>query len=186
MKYLQYIKYFILALSLFWINAVIEPQSYKQFWEFAWRLLIIILFTRPLMNIFPKCKIFKYAVLLRREIWILMWIFVIAHGVWYFISHNLPLSDIYSLRLWDLSWYLWWWMLAGLLTIILTITSNNFSNRLLWKNWKNIQRLSYPMFLFAAIHIAMIHNWQLLYSVLITVISYVLVFWLAIYYKRIK
>lgn len=186
MKYLPYMKYFILAFSLSIIYVFINPQEFKEFWFYARKLLIVILFVRPLSDIFPKCKIFKYWVLLRREMWILMWMLVLAHGIWYFISKDLPLSDLYSTRLWDLTWYLGWGMLAWVLTFILAITSNNISVKFFWKKWKSIQRLNYLMFAFAAIHIGMVHNYVFLYSVIVTVVSYLWIFWLAEYYKKLK
>lgn len=185
MKYLKYIKILILAFWLYWINAFINPHSYQEFWNLARILLIIILFVRPLRDIFPKCKLLQYSVLLRRELWILMWIYVLAHLVWYMIWSNMWFVDLFSSRLWDFNWYFAWWMIAWLIVFILTITSNNFSMKLLWwKKWKNLQRLVYPMFIFTVIHVAMVHHGQKFYEAIIVLITYFLIYILAFLYKR--
>ena len=49
-------------------------------------------------------------------------------------------------------------MLAFLVSIPLLITSNALSTKILGKNWKILQRLSYAMFILVAIHIYLIHK----------------------------
>ncbi len=185
-KYSKYIKYAILSLSIFSLFVIFEPRSYKEFWEYSWILLLIILFIRPFRDIFPKCRLFTSIMIFRRELWILAWIFAIMHGIWYFLEKE-GFSLLLDQNTWSLSWYLWWGMIAWIVTFPLLFTSNNFALKNLWfKNWKIIQRFAYLMFLFTAIHIALIHDGEKAIAMSIIVITYIIIYILALISKKIK
>lgn len=176
---------FILTFSpLIWLAVLIEPREYKEFWEYAWNILLFIMFIRPIKDIFPEYKILWKAVALRKELWILSASLAIAHVAWYFLANWLPVTFLFDSILWNPRWYLWWGMFAFIISLILLWTSNIFSMKKLWKYWKPIQRLSYLMLLFVAIHIAMVEKEYIYYSLII--LAYVIVYMLAYYLKNIS
>ncbi|MDD3793460.1 MAG: ferric reductase-like transmembrane domain-containing protein [Candidatus Gracilibacteria bacterium] len=178
-KYLKYIKYVILSISLFSLFVFFDPRSYKELGSFSWFLLLVVLFIRPFRDIFPKFKIFNTIMIFRRELGILAGIFGIMHGVGYFLEKE-GFTLIFSQETWTLSSYIGWGMIAGIVSLPLLFTSNNFSlKKIGFKNWKLIQRLSYLMFFFAAIHIGMIHNGENLFAMIFIIIIYIIVYVLA-------
>ena len=70
-------------------------------------------------------------------------------------------------------------LLSTLLIVVVLVTSNDYSLlKLKATRWKNIQRLSYVMFLFAIVHVIYyrINNIELLYSFYLPLVAVVLVF----------
>lgn len=184
MRVYKVIKFILQIIPFISILVIFDPTSYSQFWDLAWKFLILLLFLRPIMNVFPEYNFLKLAVSLRKELGIISWIFAIAHVFWYFLLHKLPATFLLDSIMWDPRWYLGWWMFSLILAIVLTATSNIFSIKKFWKQWKLIQRLSYFMLLFTAIHIALVKQWELIPSIII-VSSYIVVYFLAYTYKKI-
>lgn len=183
MSYYKIIKIFLIILPLSSLYIFYDPFFHIKFWEYAWRILIIILFLRPIKDIFPEYKIFTKAVSLRKELWIMCWVFWITHVVWYFLAYGLPLNYILEKTLWDPREYFWWGMYWFITALILLSTSNKFAIKKLKKHWKTIQKLSYLMIGLIAIHIALIRDDYI--SSIITISSYILVYILAYIYKKI-
>lgn len=170
-KYIKNIKYFLLFLSLTSIIVYFYPQQlYGNFWLYSWILLIVVMVVRPLNDIFPKCKIFSILLKFRRELGILVWVFWVAHVIWFIImmEYDSVFWLFTSENTWDVKWWLFWWMLALLVTIPLLITSNWVFTKILWRNWKLLQRWAYLMFVLVAIHIYLI-KWETLPIIVITV-----------------
>ncbi len=163
------------------ILVFIIPWKYKEFWEYAWYLLIVIMFVRPLADI-TKLRVLKLITSLRKELGIIVGSFSLAHVIGYFLERNVPLSLLWDSIMWDPMGYLWVWMFAFIIAIILTATSNIFSMKKLWKYWKKLQRLSYLMFIFVLMHIAFI-KWEYIPQ-LILFLLYSTVYILA--YKKIS
>ncbi len=184
MNIYKIVKMILQITPFIWLIIFIDPSLYKNFWDYSWKILVILLFIRPIRDIFPEYKFFLKAVSLRKELWIISGVFALVHVVWYFLSHNLSFWFLFDSIMWNYKWYLWWWMYAFVIAMILTITSNNFSIKKLWKHWKKFQKLAYLMLLFVAIHIALV-NKDALVSVIITVTSYIMIYFLAFLYKKI-
>lgn len=155
LKIIKIIKKILQFVPFLWLIVIFFPKEFKEFGEYAWNILIFIMFLRPLADI-TNLKILKLLLPLRKELGIIVWVFSIAHFVGYFIERRVPLSLLWNSILWDPRGYLWAWMFALVIAIILTLTSNIYSIKKLWKYWKKIQRLSYFMFIFVLIHIALI------------------------------
>lgn len=138
-KIIHVIFYIIIPLIL--LSFLIFIQNYKlnsQFGEWAWQLLILILFIKPIIKILGF-KNLMWLLSYRREMGILCFYFAFAHLV----------GSILTLKIYDLKNYLppnnflFTGALASLFLLILYLTSNNFSMQHLKKNWKRIQSLSY-------------------------------------------
>jgi len=186
MKYLKYIKIFILILWVLSIYIFLEPWIYKELWDISWKLLIIVLFIRPLRDIFPNFKLFGYILIFRRELWIITWLYAIMHWIWYFLDKKYWLDMLLDSYLWDFWNNTSWWLLALIVSIPLLLTSNLFSLKKLWKYWKTVHRISYIMFLLVAIHISIINNWEKAIAISIIVITYIIIYILAEISKKIK
>jgi len=136
-----------------------------------------------------KWKIFSFILKFRRELAILVWVFWLAHGIGAFMDYKILINNsktyveiLFEPYVWKFSWYMFWWMLALIVSIPLLITSNWLSTKKLWKHWKTLQRLSYFMFVFVAIHIFLI-KWEVLPLYIIW--TWIIVFTLA-YFKNKK
>lgn len=184
-KNIKIIKSLLLILSLSFIIVFIFPkETYKEFWSISWFLLILVMFIRPLKDVFPKCKLFSFLLKLRRELWILVWVFWLAHGIGSFLEQMIFINYtktyielFFDPYVWKYTWYIFWWMMAFLVSIPLLITSNGISTKILGKKWKILQRLSYFMFVFVAIHIALIHGFEV--GPFIPVIAWIVLFIIA-------
>lgn len=170
-RYIKNIKYFLLFLSLTSIIVYFYPQQlYGYFWLYSWILLIVVMVVRPLNDIFPKCKIFSILLKFRRELGILVWVFWVAHVIGFvkMMEYDSIFWLITSENTWDVKGGLFWGMLALLVTIPLLITSNWVFTKVLWRNWKLLQRWAYLMFILVAIHIYLI-KWETWPIIVITV-----------------
>lgn len=129
----------------------------RDFGELGWDFLIAIMLIRPLADVLPGIRILRSLVPFRKEFGIAAAWFMILHSYGAFAKNGKNLFlEIFDAKYWHLSHPLMWGILGFLIVSILLITSNNFSLRILRNNWKRVQRLSYPLFLFVAIHIALI------------------------------
>lgn len=155
--YFKNIKSHLVYLSFFSLLIFIFPGEFKFFWEIWWKMLLIIIFSRPLRDIFPKIWIFKKIVLLRKELWIICGFFVLAHFVWYLIIFKISIVDFIISDIRGLKSAPFWWLLSTIALIPLLITSNIFSMKKLWKWWKKVQQLTYFFFIFWALHIAFVN-----------------------------
>ncbi len=138
-KTIHIIFYLIIPLAL--LGSLIFIQNYRlnsQFGEWAWQVLLLVLFIKPIVKIIAR-KELMWLLTYRRELGILCFYLAFAH-----LS-----GSIFNLKIYELKNYLppnnflFTGALASLLLIILYLTSNNFSMRFLKKNWKRVQYLSY-------------------------------------------
>lgn len=146
---------FLLMLSLFSLSIFLFPKYYLFFGSIGWWALIALLFLRPLADIFPKENLFAKMMFLRKSLGVFSGMFLLAHGIGFFLEGNLSLpSSLFLSKYWSLRSLYGWGMFGMILLIPLLVTSNTFSIKLLGKNWKHLQRLSYLFFLMGAIHVA--------------------------------
>ncbi len=106
--------------------------------------LIFVMIIRPLADIFIKSKWIRPLVILRKGAGVLSASIIIS-----FILSKLMInpsgyiSSIGTLKYWSMVNYAVLAHVADISAIILIITSNNFSKRILGEWWKKIQQLSY-------------------------------------------
>jgi DMSO/TMAO reductase YedYZ heme-binding membrane subunit len=176
------IKKILKFVPFIWILIIFYPKYYVEIWDFGWYCLLLIVFSRPLRDVLPKLGILKKIVALRKEIWIISWIFITAHWLWFFLNSKISLLVwLTSLDFYNLTNLFGWWMIWMYIWIILTLTSNKFSQKFLGKNWKRLQRLTYLFFIFGAIHIAFVDTEKIL--PLSTVVSSWAILWILAYKK---
>lgn len=183
-NYIKYIKSFLMILSLSSLIVLFFPrETYKNLWSISWWILVFVMVIRPLRDIFWKCKIFVFLSKFRREFWILMAVFAIAHWMWAFMEYKWYAPDktyiqmLFDPFVWDYTLYMFWWMIAAILSVPLLLTSNSISTSILWKYWKTLQRLSYIIFPLAWIHIFLIEKED--YLPIILVLIWIILFIIA-------
>ncbi len=114
----------------------------------AFIVLMIILFLSPLTQI-TQWRILSLLMPFRKELGIIMGMLVIVHYV-LFLRDNWEYLD-------TLSQTFQLWLAAGfwafLLTMILTLTSNIYSMKLLGKWWKKLHKIVYLVVILVLIHV---------------------------------
>ncbi|MDD2870435.1 MAG: ferric reductase-like transmembrane domain-containing protein [Candidatus Gracilibacteria bacterium] len=144
----------ILILAFLSLFLILTPFTIKESGEIAIGLLWIILWLPILSKVF-LLNIPQKLMLFRKEIGIWMGMLSIVHTTLYFkvVSFN----TLFSTDFWFLNGtitFLTWGMLAFVIAIILTFTSNNISMKLLGKKWKYLHRTAYLLLIFALLHVA--------------------------------
>ena len=109
------------------------------------QLLIFLLLIKPIASILKSKTLFK-VVAYRRQLGLITF--------WFFLTHTAGL--IYLYNIFEISRYLTlkhsMGTLAGIGLLVLAITSNNYSMKLLEKNWKRVQYLVYPVLFGMLVH----------------------------------
>ncbi len=134
----------ILLFNLLFIKNV---EILPQLGEWAWQLLILVLFIKPIVKILGR-KELMWLLTYRRELGILCAYLAFAHLVGsiitlkiYKIENYLPLDN-----------FLFPATIASIIFIILYLSSNNTSMRFLKRNWKRLQSLSYLLLPLISLH----------------------------------
>lgn len=180
------INLFLAYLSIVSVFILFQSQHFNLFWNIAWILFLIIVFSRPLCEIFCDTKIAKYLriiVSVRQWLGIMCWVFAIAHWVWFFLDSKIDFIRIFSTWwTWNIKTLLWSWIWATIFILPPLITSHRFWMIELWRNWKRIQRFTYPAFILTSIHIG-IARWNILLYIGIILI-YIIIYILAYTWKK--
>ena len=178
----------LLVLAFLTLFLMFFSYSVKESWEKAIWLLWIVLWLPILSKVF-WLKLAQKLMLFRKEIGVLMGTFTIVHSSQYFFDSSFTAflkPDFWYTN--GMITYLAWWMLATIITIILTFTSNNFSIKILWKKWKYLHRTVYFLLIFALLHVAFLQfssEWYL--DIIITFIPFIFYFiWKILEWKSIK
>lgn len=132
----------LLIASLMMPLQFVFPESKYLIWNIWHFALIFLMIIRPLRDLLPSVTWLSNLIPLRKELWILSVSIVVSAWIINYTSHWNAFLNIYfsydywsNNGLWAHIWELCW--------LILLITSNTFSQNLLWPNWKRIQKLSY-------------------------------------------
>lgn len=135
------LKYFdLLLVDFFWYTL------YTWLYIVSWYAVVFVMVIRPLADLFPKYKFLRQLGLLRRAFWILSAMIIVTFLIDKWIWNPASFLSFFTPYDWD-RWMTLAARLSELTAIILLITSNNLSQRKLWKNWKRIQRTSYIYFI---------------------------------------
>ena len=187
-KYVSGILYFLSILSFLYLTSN-DHHVIKETWEYSLDLLWFILFLPILYKVFNSSLAWKL-MLFRKELWILMWILAIIHSLKYFL-------DPFPIWFWESSfWYFnWeithmsWWFLALIITIVLTITSNNYCIKKICKFWKPLHRTTYVLLILTLLHVIFLEIWsknwnEVYFETLIPLFLYIL--WKILEWSNVK
>lgn len=155
---------------------------YTWIYIVIWYSVVFVMIIRPLSDLFPQYKILRQLCLLRRAFWILsaMFVCVLLSDKW--IWNPASFVAFFTPSDWNI-WYPLMARLSELTAIILLLTSNNFAQKKLWKNWKSVQRVSYIYFITG--WISALRYWDD-YGIVVSMIIVLVLFFLALTKKVVK
>lgn len=125
---------------------VIFPQSIAFLWDLSLYAVILLMLIRPLRDI-TGWPVFSRLIVLRKELGIFSASVVVSAAMMHYLAPDFNfLQTYFSWGFWSFENNQFWAHLAELTGVILLVTSNTLSQRVLGKYWKRIQRLSYVYF----------------------------------------
>ncbi len=156
----QLFSYYLLPFSLVITALFVTNLEFFYFLgEFALYLLFFTLLLKPL-SVLSKAKVWKTLLGYRREIGILIFWMVMIHGVVLWLRAGYSNNDFFTLP------YLFFGLIAGLGIVVLGLTSNRISTRLLKKHWKTVHIIAYPTLIFAVLHATKASGEYVIFSLL--------------------
>ncbi len=134
-----------LPISSRFIDIGFEAKGWLFSMSFGAVFLVMII--RPLADIFSGQLWLRRLVILRKSFGILSSSIIVGFMISSIIApESAYLRTFFTEHFWSLGTYAFFAHLGDVTGLILLITSNAFSQRLLKQNWKRIQRLSYVYF----------------------------------------
>jgi DMSO/TMAO reductase YedYZ heme-binding membrane subunit len=151
-KYVSWFFYGLAFVSLYYLTDTSDHAIHTT-WERAYDALMLILFLPILAKVF-NFSLAKKLMVFRKELWILMWVLAMVHGLQYFLADS-------AYHFWEISFWIQdssithfaYGFIALIITIALTVTSNTLSIKKLWKYWKKIHRFVYVLLFFWVLHV---------------------------------
>jgi len=147
-----------------------KDKFLKGLGSLAFYLLITIITIKPVIEILNLKKLRKYLVF-RRELGIITFYTALFHGFYLYSISGYNLNITYSLILSNSG--LIFGFLALIILFVLFLTSNDYSVKLLKKNWKRIQRLVYLVPFLILLHLIFLDIKEI-YKYLVLVLVYYL------------
>jgi len=151
--FFEFIQKYLVYISLFSLIIFLYPKFFKDFWEYSFNLLIFILIISPLSKILPRIKILNKILILRRQIWIIIWSFLFAHFIWYILQNNIDILNFLKQNIFNYSNFLFWWIWWFIFMLFTFLTSNNLSQKILKRKWIIFQKMTHWFFVFWILHI---------------------------------
>lgn len=137
--------------------------------------LTITIFARPVVSLFPQIPLIKYLMTLRRQIGIASGIFALTHVLLVSNQFGGPIVLAQTIINLGIGSSLFFGSLALLVMITLLITSNDYSIRLLKRNWKNLHQLVHLLFILVLIHRGLREGqFAIFQAIILIIILYVL------------
>lgn len=170
----------IFPLVLAFVPEKLSDNAILNIYDLSHIAIFFVMLIRPLADIFIKSKWIRPLVILRKGVGVLSASVVVS-----FIFAKLIIDPVSYLQAfgtseyWSVQNFALFAHLADISAIMLLITSNNLSKRLLGGWWKRVQKLSYVYFYGSSLYVFLTFgNNHLLYSMIIvttvTVLAYAL------------
>lgn len=165
----------VLPILIVFYPDLISSSVNLKLYDISQYFLFFVMMIRPLADIFSGVKWIRPLVILRKGTGVLSASIVVS-----FILAKLmidPSGYLYSLgtlKYWSFTNYAIFAHLADISAVILIITSNNLSKRILGTLWKKVQKLSYVYFYGSVLYVYLSYrNINVLYSlILVTLFTY--------------
>ena len=151
MKLIDFSAYVFLPLLLFVSSVIfVDAEIFPLFGQLSFLLVCLILFSKPIGVIF-RWKFLNRFIARRRQAGVsAFWLFAFhAGGIIY--SYGLGPGSFSSAPL-------LFGLVAGIGMIILGMTSNDYSMRLLKGKWKKVQNIAVPTFFLILLHVSLIEG----------------------------
>lgn len=138
----------ILMLNGYWRETLVYGELVHASGEMAARLLIVTMAATPLCLMFPGARLPRWLLLNRRYLGVASFAYALLHTVTY-LGRKADLALIVEEAL-EAGMATGW--LAMVLMLLLAVTSNDTSVRLLRKAWKSLHRWVYPAAVLTFLH----------------------------------
>lgn len=167
-------------ISLYFYDEKATNAVFRFFWKTSFLYVTLALLISPLISIFKIEKFREYFLLSRKIFWILAFFLFFRHWFDYFALEIQYYSYQDPTKI-TLMWYIIKnieervdviiWLIAGLIIFLLWITSNKFSESILWwKVWKWLHNLIYIWFVITLVHIAFTSRFDMYYLFLFVIL----------------
>jgi hypothetical protein len=167
-----------IGMSWWCVIAFLLWKQYDILWDISRWAVVILMSIRPLADLMPWWVSFRKTVMLRQGLWILSSIIVVTILVYTTSTSWINLVNTYTNRSErSPSWYKLFARLSEITAIILLLTSNRFSQKLLGKRWKKLHKIAYIYFYSAWIYIFSLGKIEALRSMAFVTLLYILVWY---------
>jgi hypothetical protein len=142
-----------LPIVLAYFPAQIPTWSYAWLFGVSLGAAFLVMIIRPLADLFPNIAWLRPLVILRKGFGVFSASIIVAILLSKCMSSNLLyVLDFFSPERWSLEQGAILAPIGDLSALILLITSNKFSKRVLGKGWKRVQKLAYVYFFAGALY----------------------------------
>jgi DMSO/TMAO reductase YedYZ heme-binding membrane subunit len=149
----------ILPLVIIFREDLISVSVAQQLYAVSHWVLFFVMIIRPLADIFTKAKWIRPLVILRKGAGVMSASIIVS-----FILPKLMIdpvgyvASIGTLEYWSLYKFAVLAHVADISAVLLIVTSNNLSKKLLGSWWKKIQRLSYVYFYGSGLYVGLMYG----------------------------
>jgi len=157
---------------------ILGSTLYQILFDLSWYAVAFVMLIRPLADLFPKLIILRRLVVLRKWLWIISAAVIVSALLAKWIQNPFTFTAFFTAAAWipaffslkDITpYYPLIARLSEVTAIILLLTSNNISQKLLWVWWKRIQKTSYIYFIAGGLAAARWSPDKFIYETLIIV-----------------
>lgn len=164
----------VLPLLIVFLPEGLSDAATLRLYDLSHLAVFFVMVIRPLADLFRGTTLIRPLVILRKGVGVLSASIVIS-----FIFAKLIIdpgayaASLLTARYWSLENFALFAHLADLSAILLIVTSNTLSKKLLGAWWKRIQRLSYVYFYASSLYVFMVfeNNWVLISMLVVTVLT---------------
>lgn len=143
----------VLPVILAYVPAYLPEGSYTALFGLSLFAVFLVMAIRPLADIFSSVTWIRPLVILRKGFGVLSASIIVGIMLSKCMSDGFAYAlDFFSPERWSLVEFAILAPLGDVSALILLVTSNKFSKRVLGKNWKRIQKLAYVYFYAGALY----------------------------------
>ena len=149
---------------------------YDAFFLVSHVTLLLVMVVRPLADIFTKVRFIRPLVILRKGLGVVSASIIVALLLARIMVDPVGFGqEVVTLEYWSLLDLSFLAHVADIAAVILLVTSNNLSKKLLGWAWKKIQKLAYVYFYFSALYVYLVFGDQkmLVFVVIVTLLTFV-------------
>lgn len=143
----------VLPIILSYLPSFISDTATSFLFTLSLTSVFFVMIVRPLADLFPRVAWLRPLVILRKGFGVFSASIIVSFMLMNIMTDAGPyLSAFFSAKHWSLGGYHILAPLGDVSALILLITSNKFSKRVLGMNWKRIQKLAYVYFYSGALY----------------------------------
>ena len=177
------IAFSLICIPIAWFYMRLQDNLYWSFfvtdnfmwllYDISWFSVVLVMAVRPLKDIFPRIWIFRTLCYYRKALWILSSIIIVTHLFWWLYFNPASLERYFMSARWEV-WLALTARLSEITALILLLTSNDISQKILWQWWKHVQRSSYIYFITWGIMAAQLFPLKVYPFMCIVIILYII------------